>query len=61
MEVTSKIDLKQLEDAVRDGTGLEDLKAPSVSTFEVPEKNRELVKPYLAKAEQWLPLMFFGL
>jgi hypothetical protein len=61
MEVTSKIDLKQLEDAVRDGTGLEDFKAPRVPTLEVPEKNRALVKPHLDKADQWLPLVFFGL
>jgi hypothetical protein len=61
MEVTPKIDLTQLEDAVREGTGLEDFKAPRVPTLEVPEKNRTLVKPHLGKADQWLPLVFFGL
>jgi hypothetical protein len=61
MEVTSAIDLKQLETAVRDNTGLQDLKAPELPTLDVPEKNRELVKPYLNKADQWIPLVFFGL
>jgi hypothetical protein len=53
--------LKQLETAVRDNTGLQDLKAPELPTLDVPEKNRELVKPYLNKADQWIPLVFFGL
>ena len=61
MEVTSAIDLKQLETAVRDNTGLQDLKAPELPKLDVPEKNRELVKPYLSKADQWIPLVFFGL
>lgn len=61
MEARSAIDLKQLETAVRDNTGLDDLKAPELPKLEVPEKNRELVKPYLSKADQWIPLVFFGL
>ena len=61
MEVTSKIDLKELEKAVRDNTGVEDIKAPELPKLEVPERNRELVKPHLSKANQWLPLVFFGL
>ena len=61
IEVTSKIDFRKLEDAVRDGTGLNNLDVPRVPTLEVPETNRALVKRHLAKADQWLPLMFFGL
>jgi hypothetical protein len=61
IEVTSKIDFRKLEDVVREGTGLDDFKTPRVPTLQVPERNRALVKPHLDKADQWLPLMFFGL
>ena len=47
--------------AVREGTGMEDFSAPRVPTRDVPEKNRELVKPYLKQMDEWIPLAFFGL
>jgi hypothetical protein len=61
MEVTSMVDLKKLEDAVRRGTGVDNIGAPRVPSPNVPEKNRALVKPHLEKMDQWLPLAFFGL
>jgi hypothetical protein len=61
MEVTSMVDLKKLEDAVRQGTGVDNIGAPRVPSPNVPEKNRALVKPHLEKMDQWLPLAFFGL
>lgn len=61
MEVTAMLDLKKIEDAVREGTGIENIGAPKVPSPNVPEKNRALVKRYLTKMDEWLPLAFFGL
>ena len=61
MEITSMVDLKKLEEAVRQGTGIDNIGAPRVPSPNVPEKNRALVKPHLDKMDQWLPLAFFGL
>lgn len=61
VEVTRMIDLKKVEEALRTGTGLEDISAPDLPKIDVPVKNRALVKPHLKKADDWLPLAFFGL
>jgi hypothetical protein len=61
MEVTNMIDLKKLEDAVRNGTGIDNIGAPRVPTPHVPEANRAIVKPYLGRMDDWIPLAFFGL
>ena len=61
MEITSMVDLKELEEAVREGTGIDNIGAPRVPAPDVPEKNRAIVKPYLEKIDEWLPLAFFGL
>jgi hypothetical protein len=61
MEVTQMVDLRQIESAVREGTGIENIGAPRVPSPDVPEKNRELVKPHLQKMNDWIPLAFFGL
>ena len=61
VEVTNAIDLRQIEEAVRKGTGIEDVKVPELPKVNVPEKNRALVKPHLKKVEEWIPLAFFGL
>ena len=61
MEVANRIDLRGLERAIRDGTGIDDFKAPDVPKLDVPAKNSELVKPYMRKLDDWIPLAFFGL
>lgn len=61
MEVTQMVDLRKIESAVREGTGIENIGAPRVPSPDVPERNRELVKPHLQKMDQWIPLAFFGL
>jgi hypothetical protein len=61
MEVTAMVDLQKIEETVREGTGIENIGAPKVPSPNVPEKNRAVVKPYLAKMDEWLPLAFFGL
>jgi hypothetical protein len=61
-EAVSYVDLKQIADAVRDNTGVsvDTSRTPSVPLPVVPEKNRELVKPYLDRMDRWIPLAFFG-
>lgn len=61
MEVGSRIDIQKLEDAIRNGTGLEGIRADRVRLPEAPAKNRALVKPYIEQMDDWLPLVFFGL
>lgn len=61
MEIGSRIDIEKLQDAIRNGTGLEGVRADRVPMPEVPARNRELVKPYVERMDEWLPLVFFGL
>jgi hypothetical protein len=61
VEAVSHIDFKKLEEAARENTGLIDLKTPELPKVDVPEKNRALVKPYLERMDDWIPLAFFGL
>ena len=61
IEVASMVDLQKLEEAARQNTGLQDLKAPELPKVDIPEKNRELVKPYVGQMDRWIPLAFFGL
>jgi hypothetical protein len=61
MEVSSRLDIEKLEEAVRRGTGLEDLSADRLPRPNVPAKNRELVKPYVNQMGEWIPFVFFGL
>jgi hypothetical protein len=62
-EVVNRVDLKKIGEAVRDNTGInvDASRAPDVPLPPVPEKNRELVKPYLDRMDSWIPLAFFGL
>jgi len=61
MEVGSRIDVEKLEEAVRRGTGIEDIRADRLPRPNVPARNRELVKPYLDRMDEWIPFVFFGL
>lgn len=61
VEAASLIDLGQLEQAIRDGTGIEDVRMPKVPESSVPAQNRVLIKPYLDQVKAWLPLAFFGI
>jgi hypothetical protein len=61
MEIGSRIDIEKLQEAVRNGTGIEGISADRLPMREVPAKNRELVKPYINQMDEWLPLVFFGL
>ena len=61
VHVTSTIDLRKLEESLKQSTGLDNLSTPPLPTIEVPAKNRELIKPHLEKMDGWIPLVFFGL
>ena len=61
VDVASRIDLRKIEESIRQNTGIDDISAPEMPTLKVPERNRELVKPHLDKMDQWIPLVFFGL
>ena len=61
MEIGSRIDLEKLQEAIRNGTGFEGIRADQLPQPNVPAKNRELVKPYVGQMDEWLPLVFFGL
>jgi hypothetical protein len=51
---------EKLAEAARKGTGIEGIEAPDIPIADVPAKNRELVKPFLSRMGEWLPLAFFG-
>jgi hypothetical protein len=61
MEIGSRIDIEKLQEAIRNGTGLDGIRADDLPRPNVPAKNRELVKPYVSQMDEWLPLVFFGL
>lgn len=52
--------LKTIADAARRGTGIESIQAPTID-LNVPQRNRDLVKPHMRHMDDWLPLAFFGL
>jgi hypothetical protein len=61
MEIGSQIDIEKLEEAIRNGTGIEGIRSDRVPRPQVPARNRQLVKPYVEQMDEWLPLVFFGL
>ena len=56
LEVARGIDWSSLEEAIKKGSDQTGVPVPSVSLPEVPEKNRELVKPHVAELKEWMPL-----
>jgi hypothetical protein len=60
VEATSVVDLQKVAEAARKGTGIEGIEAPEMPVSDVPVKNRQLVKPFLSRMDEWLPLAFFG-
>ena len=54
------LDFKAIWDAAREGTFDLGTKRPA-DTGEVPARNKELVKPYLDKMQQWVALAWAGL
>jgi hypothetical protein len=56
----SEIDLRNIASAAQTGKRDVEVKTAEV-TREVPEINKELVKPYAQKLQEWMGLAFFGL
>jgi len=57
--VFSQVNFKDLQDSIKQSGGsTTDLEELSRS---LPEKNKELVKPYVEKMKDWMPFAFFGL
>jgi F0F1-type ATP synthase membrane subunit b/b' len=61
LEVMEGIDWSAIQDAVKDGAGRIGVPEPTVPRPEVPERNRELVKPHIEELKAWLPLTVLGL
>ena len=60
IEVASSIDWTALQDLIKKGSEQAGLPEPTVPAPEVPERNRELVKPHIAALKEWLPLTVLG-
>lgn len=60
IEVASRIDWTALQDLIRKGTDQAGLPEPSMPVPDVPERNRELVKPHVGALQEWLPLTVLG-
>ena len=56
----SEIDLQNFAGAIKSGQREVEIKKAEVEG-EVPEHNKELVKPYASKLQEWVSLSFFGL
>jgi hypothetical protein len=60
LEVFEGIDWSEIQDALNDGARRVGVREPSVPKPDVPERNRELVKPHLDALKAWLPLTALG-
>ena len=60
LEVARGIDWSSIEEAIKKGSDEIGVTAPSVSLPEIPERNRELVKPHVDELRDWIPLAVFG-
>ncbi len=60
LEVARGIDWSSLEEAIKSGSEQTGVPVPSVTLPEIPEKNRELVKPHVAELKDWIPLAVLG-
>ncbi|MCA1584252.1 MAG: hypothetical protein LC791_05590 [Acidobacteria bacterium] len=60
MQFSSGFDFRKLEEMARSGQSQVGA-TPNFDLPDVPERNRTLVKPHMAKMDEWLPLAFFGL
>jgi hypothetical protein len=61
LELAGAIDLSQLENALKNNAAQAGVEAPTIPKMEVPEANKALVKPHVAKIKEWWGLAFLGL
>lgn len=60
MHIASGFDLRKIEEMAKSGAEQVGVTPPTLPSADVPDHNRELVKPYLSEMKEWLPLAFFG-
>jgi hypothetical protein len=60
LEVARGVDWSSVEDMIKKGSDQTGVTIPSVTLPEVPEKNRELVKPHVDQLKEWAPLALLG-
>lgn len=60
LEVFEGIDWSEIQDAIREGARRAGVREPTVPKPDIPERNRELVKPHLDELKAWLPLTALG-
>ncbi len=59
-ELAEGIDWSAVQEAIKDGARTVGAPAPTVSAPQIPERNRELVKPHMERLQAWLPLTVLG-
>jgi hypothetical protein len=60
LEVFEGIDWSEIQEALREGARQVGVREPNVPKPDIPERNRELVKPHLDELKAWLPLTALG-
>jgi hypothetical protein len=60
LEAVEGIDWSEIEAAIKDSADRVGVREPRVPEPDIPERNRELVKPHLAELRAWLPLTMLG-
>jgi hypothetical protein len=60
LELAEGIDWSEIHDAMKDGADRVGIPEPSVPRPDIPERNRELVKPHMDALQAWLPLRVLG-
>jgi hypothetical protein len=60
LELAEGIDWSEIHDAMKDGADRVGIPEPSVPRPDIPERNRELVKPHMDALQAWLPLTVLG-
>ena len=61
LELVDGIDWSDIQEAVKEGAERVGVPEPTVPKPEVPERNRELVKPHMQALQSWLPLTVLGM
>ena len=61
IEVANGIDMSRVEELAREGALKSNVRLPDMPKPQVPETNRKLIKPHLAKLQDGFALAFLGL
>ena len=61
IELAGAIDMSAFEKMAREGAGQNGVQVPEIQKPNIPDSNRKLVKPHLAKLKESIPLAFLGL